>query len=107
MFFNALEKVSASIANIICITQITFVANKLLIHKQPWKTWETDEVNQLHLTPMFEFKAMKANEEDFYSFYVLCRVYTVLIPLVQLNVLSLSLLRSLIFFVGEGGWGLV
>ena len=26
------------------------VVNKLLIHKQPWKTWETVEVNQLHLT---------------------------------------------------------
>ena len=51
------------------------MANKLLIHKQPWKTWETDEVNQLHLTPMFEFKAMKANEEDFYSFYVVCRIH--------------------------------
>ena len=78
------------------------MVNKLLIHKQPWKTWETNEVNQLHLTPMFEFKAMKANEEDFYSFYVLCRVYTVLIPLVHLNVLSLSLLRSFIFLWGGG-----
>ena len=57
-----------------------------------------NEVNQLHLTPLFEFKAMKANEKDFYSFYVLCHVYTSFIPLVQLNVLSLSQLRSFIFF---------
>ena len=114
VFFNALGKVSASIANIICTTQIIWiyrqrivdlstVVNKLLIHKQPWKTWETNEVNQLHLTPMFEFKAMKANEEDFYSFYVLCRVYTVLNPLVHLLERSQSESVTILhFFVGRG-----
>ena len=48
---------------------------------------------------------MKANEKDFYSFYVLCHVYASFIPLVQLNVLSLSLLQSFIFFFGGGGGG--
>ena len=78
VFFNTLEKVSASIGNIIRITRITFefidnallifltMVNKLLIHKQPWKTWETEEVNQLHLIPLFELKVIKANEKDFY-----------------------------------------
>ena len=46
---------------------------------------------------------MKANERDFDSFHVLCHVYTSFIPLVQLNVLSLSLLWSFIFLAG-GGW---
>ena len=41
---------------------------------------------------------MKANEKDFYSFYVLCHVYTSFIPLVQLN-------NPSFFFVGVGGWG--
>ena len=59
----------------------------------------------IRFIPLFEFKAMKANEKDFYSFYVLCHVYTSFIPLVQLNVLNLSLLRSFIFL--GGCWGLV
>ena len=84
------------------IVDLLTVVNKLLIHKQPRKTSETDEVNQLHLTPLFEFKAMKANEKDFYSFYVLGHVYASFIPLVQLNVLSLSLLQSFIFFLAGG-----
>ena len=53
------------------IVDLLTVVNKLLIHKQPRKTSETDEVNQLHLTPLFEFKAMKAmkaNATDFYSY---------------------------------------
>ena len=61
----------------------------------------------IRFIPLFEFKAMKANEKDFYSFYVLCHVYTSFIPLVQLNVLGLSLLRSFIFFRGVLGTGLM
>ena len=55
----------------------------------------------IRFIPLFEFKAMKANEKDFYSFYVLCHVYTFFTPLVQLNVLSLCV-AILHFFL----WGL-
>ena len=79
---------------------------KLLIHKQDWKTWETDEVNQLHLTPLFEFKAMKANATDFYSYKSIHFFYSA-DPVERSQFQSVAILH---FFCGGWlgtGWGLV
>ena len=89
------------------IVDLLTVVNKLFIHKQPLKTWETDEVNQLDLYRCLSSRPWRPMRKIFIHF-MSCVMYTLLLFFWSSWTLSVSVCCDpSLFFRGVLGNGLM